>query len=165
MIEAQMDVHLLSGRPGIATAVIIWLPDYGDFPTSGSEVAQAVLDHPGCAVDDAPPGAAVLAKVDGLWQAARVPLPRPAKRPRRATSKPPERVEPALSVKPTPLQCQSPRPAHRPRRDPDVVRVNLVVRVHPSTRASVVAEAKRTGESQGQVIDRLAALIAPPSSR
>lgn len=154
-----MDVHLLSGRPGIATAVIIWLPDYGEFPTSGAEIGQAVLDHPGCAVDDAPPGAAVLAKVDGLWQAARVPLLRPAKRLRRATSTPPERVEPAPSVKPP--QHQSPRPANRPRRDPDVVRVNLVVRVHPSTRAMVAAEAKRTGESQGQVIDRLAALIGP----
>lgn len=47
------------------------------------------------------------------------------------------------------------RPAHRPRRDPGAARVNLVVRVHPDTRLRLAAEAQRTGESQGQVIDRL----------
>ena len=53
------------------------------------------------------------------------------------------------------------RPAHRPRRDPSAARVNLVVRVHPDTRARLAAEARRTGESQGQVVDRLAHDLAP----
>lgn len=160
-----MDVHLVSGRPGVATSVIIWLPEYGEFPTSGAEVGQAVLDHPGCEVDDAPPGAAVLAKVDGLWQAARVPLPRPTKRQHRSTRKPPEHVEPVPSVKDKPTQHQPTRPPHRPRRDPAAVRVNLVVRVHPMTRVRLADEAARTGESQGQVVDRLAEQIETSSRR
>lgn len=44
--------------------------------------------------------------------------------------------------------------AHRPRQDPAVARVNLHVRVHPDTRAAIDAEAKRSGESAGQVVDR-----------
>lgn len=48
------------------------------------------------------------------------------------------------------------RPAHRPRRDPVAARVNLVVRVHPHTRLRLAAEAQRTGESQGQIVDRAA---------
>ena len=54
-----------------------------------------------------------------------------------------------------------PAAAHRPRRDPSAARVNLVVRVHPDTRARLAAEARRTGESQGQVVDRLAHDLAP----
>lgn len=50
----------------------------------------------------------------------------------------------------------TPRPAHRPRQDPAAARVNLHVRVHPSTRAAIDAEAKRSGESAGQVVDRIA---------
>lgn len=48
-----------------------------------------------------------------------------------------------------------PRPRHRPRQDPSAARVMYAVRVHPSTRAAILAEAERTGESQGQVVDRL----------
>lgn len=48
-------------------------------------------------------------------------------------------------------------PAHRPRRDPSAARVVRSYRLHPGTIARVDAEAKRTGESAGQVIDRLAA--------
>lgn len=48
------------------------------------------------------------------------------------------------------------RAAHRPRRDPAAARVNLVVRVHPGTRAAIDAEARRSGESAGQVVDRIA---------
>lgn len=52
------------------------------------------------------------------------------------------------------------RPAHRPRQDPTAARVSRGFRVRPSTLAMIDSEAKRTGESAGQVIDRLAARLA-----
>lgn len=51
------------------------------------------------------------------------------------------------------------RPAHRPRRDPSAARVKGSWRVHPRTLELLDAEAKRTGESAGQVLDRLAAML------
>lgn len=48
-------------------------------------------------------------------------------------------------------------PAHRPRRDPSAARVVRSYRLHPDTIAKIDAEAKRSGESAGQVIDRLVA--------
>jgi len=45
---------------------------------------------------------------------------------------------------------------HRPRRDPTAARVSRGMRCHPDTWQRIDAEAKRTGESAGQVIDRLA---------
>lgn len=56
-------------------------------------------------------------------------------------------------------ELRAARPAHRPRRDPAAARINLVVRVHPDTRSRIAAEARRTGESQGQVVDRLASAL------
>lgn len=50
-------------------------------------------------------------------------------------------------------------PAHRPRRDPSAARVVRSYRLHPDTAARIVAEAQRTGESQGQVIDRIVAAL------
>ncbi len=47
--------------------------------------------------------------------------------------------------------------AHRPRRDPSVARVTRSYSVHPDTVARIAAEAKRSGESAGQVVDRLTA--------
>jgi len=47
------------------------------------------------------------------------------------------------------------RPAHRPRRDPAAARVVRSYRLHPATITKLDAEAKRSGESAGQVIDRL----------
>ena len=49
-----------------------------------------------------------------------------------------------------------PRPAHRPRRDPGAARVVKSYRVRPDTAEKIEAESKKTGESQGQIIDRLA---------
>lgn len=54
------------------------------------------------------------------------------------------------------------RPAHRPRRDPAAARVVRAYRVHPDTADRIVAESKRTGESQGQVIDRVVAAQIQP---
>ncbi len=51
------------------------------------------------------------------------------------------------------------RPAHRPRRDPSAARVVRSYRLHPDTAARIVAESRRTGESQGQVIDRIVAAL------
>jgi hypothetical protein len=51
------------------------------------------------------------------------------------------------------------RPAHRPRRDPTAARVVRSYRLHPDTIARIDAESKRSGESAGQVIDRLAATL------
>lgn len=51
------------------------------------------------------------------------------------------------------------RPAHRPRRDPAAARVVRSYRLHPDTIARIDAEAKRTGESAGQFVDRLAATL------
>lgn len=51
------------------------------------------------------------------------------------------------------------RPAHRPRRDPNAARVVKSYRLHPDTIDRLDVEAKRTGESAGQVIDRLARRI------
>lgn len=48
------------------------------------------------------------------------------------------------------------RPAHRPRLDPTMTRVVRSYRLNPKTIAAIDAEAKRTGESAGQVVDRLA---------
>lgn len=48
------------------------------------------------------------------------------------------------------------RPAHRPRLDPSAARVSRGFRCRPETFAKIDAEAKRSGESAGQVIDRLA---------
>jgi len=50
-----------------------------------------------------------------------------------------------------------PRPAHRPRRDPKAARVVRSYRLHPDTIRAIDAEAKRTDEGAGQVVDRLAA--------
>lgn len=50
----------------------------------------------------------------------------------------------------------APRPAHRPRQDPTAARVVKSYRLHPDTALKIEIEARRTGESQGQVIDRLA---------
>ncbi len=47
--------------------------------------------------------------------------------------------------------------AHRPRRDPSVARVTRSYSVHPDTVARIAAEAERSGESAGQVVDRLTA--------
>jgi hypothetical protein len=47
-------------------------------------------------------------------------------------------------------------PAHRPRRDPAAARVNLVCRVHPTTRARLDAARAKTGEGLGELIDQLA---------
>lgn len=52
-------------------------------------------------------------------------------------------------------------PAHRPRRDPTATRVNLVCRVHPSTRQRLDSERARTGEGLGELLDRLAANLTP----
>lgn len=49
-----------------------------------------------------------------------------------------------------------PRPAHRPRRDPAAARIIKAYRVHPDTALAIAGEATRSGESQGQVVDRLA---------
>jgi hypothetical protein len=49
------------------------------------------------------------------------------------------------------------RPVHRPRRDPTAARVVQAYRLHPDTIARIDAEAKRTGEGAGQVLDRLSA--------
>jgi hypothetical protein len=48
------------------------------------------------------------------------------------------------------------RPPHRPRLDPAATRVVRSYRLNPRTIAAIDAEAKRTGESAGQVVDRLA---------
>lgn len=48
----------------------------------------------------------------------------------------------------------TPRPAHRPRRDPLAARVTKSYRVHPDTARKIAEESARTGESQGQVVDR-----------
>lgn len=53
------------------------------------------------------------------------------------------------------VEVREVRPAHRPRRDPTAARVMLALRVHPDTRSRLACEAQRSGESQGQVIDRL----------
>jgi hypothetical protein len=45
---------------------------------------------------------------------------------------------------------------HRPRRDPTAARVVKPIRVHPDTARRLDAEAKRSGISTGQVVDRLA---------
>ena len=47
-----------------------------------------------------------------------------------------------------------PRP--KSRQDPAAVRVVKCYRVHPDTAEAIADEAKRSGLSQGQVIDRLA---------
>lgn len=47
------------------------------------------------------------------------------------------------------------RPANRPRRDPGAARVIKSYSIHPDSAAKIAAEAQRSGESQGQVIDRL----------
>lgn len=47
------------------------------------------------------------------------------------------------------------RPANRPRRDPGAARINKSYMLHPTNAARVEAEAKRTGESQSDVINRL----------
>lgn len=47
------------------------------------------------------------------------------------------------------------RPANRPRRDPSAARVIKSYSIHPDSAAKIAAEAQRSGESQGQVIDRL----------
>lgn len=52
-----------------------------------------------------------------------------------------------------------PRPAHRPRRDPAAARVAKGYRLHPTTADRIAAESRRTGESQGQVIDRIISAI------
>ena len=51
---------------------------------------------------------------------------------------------------------------HRPRLDPTAARVVKSYRVHPDTAAVVESESKRTGESQGQVVDRLARMVNAP---
>jgi hypothetical protein len=61
------------------------------------------------------------------------------------------------------MQTITPAPAHRPRRDPSAARVVKSYRLHPDTAAKIEAEAKRTGESQGQIVDRLAADIGSDS--
>ena len=53
--------------------------------------------------------------------------------------------------------AKAPRPAHRPRQDPAAARVSRGFRCRPDTLARLDDEAKRTGLSAGQVIDRLAA--------
>lgn len=57
------------------------------------------------------------------------------------------------------LTCSVARPARRPRLDPTAARVNKTLRAHPNTWLRLDAEAKRTGESTGQVLDRLAASL------
>ena len=52
--------------------------------------------------------------------------------------------------------AKAPRPAHRPRLDPAAARVSRGFRCRPDTLARLDDEAKRTGLSAGQVIDRLA---------
>lgn len=49
--------------------------------------------------------------------------------------------------------------AHRPRQDPTAARVVKPLRVHPDTARKLDTEAKRAGESVGQVVDRLAAAL------
>lgn len=49
------------------------------------------------------------------------------------------------------------RPRHRPRKDPAAARVLKSFRLHPSTVVRIISEAKKYGESQGEVIDRWAA--------
>jgi hypothetical protein len=56
-------------------------------------------------------------------------------------------------------QGKLPRPAHRPRKDPCAARVRYSYRLHPDTISKINDEAKRSGESAGQVIDRLAATL------
>ena len=51
------------------------------------------------------------------------------------------------------------RPRGRRRRDPEAARIMCAYRLHPATASAIRREAARTGESQGQVIDRLAAQI------
>lgn len=48
------------------------------------------------------------------------------------------------------------RPAHRPRLDPLVARVRISYRLDPRSVRRIDREAKRTGLSAGQVVDRLA---------
>jgi prepilin-type N-terminal cleavage/methylation domain-containing protein len=48
------------------------------------------------------------------------------------------------------------RAPHRPRKDPAVTRINRTYRLHPVTIVKIDGESKRTGESSGQVVDRLA---------
>lgn len=60
-----------------------------------------------------------------------------------------------------PPSGDTPRPAHRPRRDPtSAARVVRSYRLHPDTILKIDREAKRTGESAGQVVDRLAAKLS-----
>ncbi len=46
-----------------------------------------------------------------------------------------------------------------PRRDPKAARIIRSFRLHPDTIGRLAREAARTGESAGQVIDRLATTI------
>lgn len=52
------------------------------------------------------------------------------------------------------LEVRNPRGA--PRQDPAAARVKMSYRLHPKTAQAIGAEARRTGLSSGQVIDRLA---------
>lgn len=54
------------------------------------------------------------------------------------------------------------KPAHRPRRDPAAARTTKTLRCHPDTWARIEAEARRTKDGCGQVVDRLAASLPPP---
>ncbi len=65
----------------------------------------------------------------------------------------------AVTAKP---RKPKPRPAHRPRQDPDAVRVKKSYRLHPDTIAAIEDESERSGNSQGQVVDRLAAGLKKP---
>ena len=47
-------------------------------------------------------------------------------------------------------------PVGAPRRDPTAARVVKSYRVHPTTAAKIEAAARLSGESQGQIIDRMA---------
>lgn len=55
-----------------------------------------------------------------------------------------------IAPKPNP-----PRPVGRPRQDPNALRIPVSVSVHQDTFAFLIAEEQRTGESKGQVIDRV----------
>jgi len=54
-----------------------------------------------------------------------------------------------------------PRPAHRPRRDPKAARVIKSYRLHPDTALKIARESKRSGESQGRVVDWLISRLFP----
>jgi hypothetical protein len=61
-----------------------------------------------------------------------------------------------------PAKSAKPKPPHRPRLDPDVVREAKTYRLRPDTIQRIEAEAERQDESTGQVVDRLARRLPLP---